>query len=163
MLRPLGLRSGRSVPSEADAMPTVSPNRLVLLLAGLLLLTGGCGSGSKTLTPVHGKVTYRGAPVEAGTIVFTPDTLRGTRGTLAFGAIEPDGSYSLRTEDGSGAAPGWHRVTIVAVQAPSQVPPGQRFARPVSLLPHKYRDPDLSGLACEVKAGQVNALDFHLE
>jgi hypothetical protein len=37
------------------------------------------------------------------------------------------------------------------------------FRIPHSLLPDKYRDPELSGLIGEVKAGQENLIDFHLE
>jgi hypothetical protein len=31
------------------------------------------------------------------------------------------------------------------------------------LLPEKYRDPELSGLFCEVKGGFAQALDFNLD
>jgi hypothetical protein len=34
---------------------------------------------------------------------------------------------------------------------------------PQSLLPDRYRDPDLSGLVCEVQADRSNVFDFNLE
>lgn len=133
------------------------------LLAVLLLMLTGCGSGSTPLTPVRGVVTYRGSVVPSGTIVFTPDPSRGTRGDLACGDIQPDGSYTLRTGNASGVVAGWHRVTLVAVTAPTSPPAGAPYAIPPSLLPEKYRHPDLSGLVREVKPGKENVINFELE
>jgi hypothetical protein len=58
---------------------------------------------------------------------------------------------------------GWHRVTIVAVEAPAASQPGQAFTVPRSLVPTRYADPALSGLSCEVKAGKENGINFNLE
>jgi hypothetical protein len=137
--------------------------RPVLFAAGLLFLVLGCGSGKSTLNPVHGKVYYKGSTLAHGTIVFTPDASRGNHGTLARSEIQSDGSYSLRTEVGYGVAPGWYRVTVMAVEMPEQPDPGQRYALPRSLLPEKYRDPELAGLVREVKNGRANDIDFNLE
>ena len=71
--------------------------------------------------------------------------------------------WTAEMDDKPGAAEGWYRVTIVALEpafAPGQA--GQRLL-PRSLLPEKYRDPELSGLVCEIKAGQDNCIDFNLE
>jgi hypothetical protein len=113
----------------------------------------------ESLTPVHGTVSYQGVPLHAGTIIFTPDPERGTTGPVALAAIQPDGSYLLQTGDQPGAAPGWYRVTIVALETASE----GGLVVPRSLLPEKYRDPDLSGLVGGVQAGQDNRLDFPLE
>jgi hypothetical protein len=134
-----------------------------LLGAGCLLLLTGCGDEQPKLAIVHGKVTHGGVPLPGGTIVFTPDPARGSLGPLARAEIQPDGTYSLLTGDQPGATPGWHRVTVVSVQVASQPEPGQRFAMPHSLLQPRYRDPDLSGLTCEVKPAQDNLLDFNLD
>jgi hypothetical protein len=131
--------------------------------AVLLLLAGGCGGGTtSSLTTVKGKVSYRGRPLATGTIVFAPDAVRGNHGALARAAIQPDGTYALQTDDAPGAAPGWYRVTVIALDS---TPPtsGKSFAVPRSLLPDKYRDPQLSGLSCEVKAERVNGINFNLE
>jgi hypothetical protein len=133
------------------------------LAAGLLLAAAGCGSGPAPLAAVRGKVLYRGAPLAAGTIVFTPDTARGCRGEIAFADIRPDGTYDLMTGASYGAAPGWHRITVCALLPATATPPGQPPALPVSLLPPRYRDPRISGLACEVKADQLNRIDFQLD
>src|SRR5436190_8420973 len=99
-------------------------------LAGVLalLLVVGCRGNNPALTPVRGKVSYQGMLLQSGTIVFTPDVARGTRGGLAYAEIQPDGTFSLKTGDQTGAVSGWHRVTIAAVRAPAQTPPGHRYA-----------------------------------
>lgn len=127
----------------------------------LTVLAAGCDTGTDVRVPVRGKVCFQGVPLASGLIVFSPDPARGG-GPLAQAEVRADGAYDLRTEDGAGAVPGWYRVTVVALQA--QMPtPGQPFAVPISLLPDKYRDPELSGLVREVKAGRDNRIDFNLE
>jgi len=135
---------------------------VALIVLGPVLALGGCDWGRPTLLPVRGKVTFRGVAVRGGTIVFTPDAAHGNAGPLACGEIQPDGSYVLQTGDRPGSVPGWHRVTLVAVEIPVPQPPGQRFGVPRSLLPAKYRDPELSGLTCQVAPGQENTHDFAL-
>jgi hypothetical protein len=135
----------------------------LLLALPLALLATGCGSGRRPLTPVHGKVYCHGTALSRGTIVFTPDASRGHCGPLARSAIQPDGSYSLRTDSHYGAAPGWYRVTVIAVELVEKPAAGDRFATAQSLLPEKYRDPELAGLVREIKAGCENAIDFHLD
>jgi hypothetical protein len=126
------------------------------------MTAAGCGPPKPIGVPVHGKVTYKGSPVPRGTIVFTPDASRGHQGSLARGDIGPDGSYSLRTDAGYGALPGWYKVTVMAVEM-SPKPAGELYAVPRSLLPVKYRDPELAGLEREIKAGSENCIDFNLD
>jgi hypothetical protein len=126
------------------------------------LLLAGCGADQDRLTAVRGRVWYQGAPLRGGTIVFTPDPTRGGTGPLARAEIQADGLFVLKTGDRLGAVAGWHRVTVVAVDATSS-PVGPNYASPRSLLPIKYRDPELSGISCEVKDGQENTLDVNLE
>jgi hypothetical protein len=131
--------------------------------ATLVLLCIGCSAPEKPeLAPVRGKVSYRGKPLGTGTIVFAPDSLRGNSGPLARADIQADGSYQLKAGTLTGAPPGWHRVTVAAV-ADTPQPPGQKMANPRTLLPEKYRDPELSGLSCEVQAGKDNTINFNLE
>ena len=133
------------------------------LVLGLILLAG-CQGQPPALTQVRGKVWYKGVPLKGGLIVFTPDSGRGHRGDPAFGEIQPDGSFQLKTGEAYGAAPGWHRVTIAALGPGTTALQGHPYTPlPQSLLPDKYRDPELSGLRCEVKANQPNSIDFQLE
>jgi hypothetical protein len=128
----------------------------------LLSMAAGCDS-AESLVPVRGKVSYQGTPLHTGIIVFTPDALRGTTGSLARGEIQPDGAYTLHTGDALGVTVGRHRVTIVALDPTPAVASGQSSLIPRSLLPDKYRDPDLSGLTCDVQPGRENSIDFNLD
>jgi len=130
----------------------------VLLVPTCLL--AGCSAEPVPLAPVKGKVTYRGAPLTSGMIVFAPDENRGSQGPLAQAEIQGDGSYVLKTGEELGVKPGFYRVTVAAVEV---LPPGQGFSRPRSLLPDRYRDPRLSGLVCEVKPNRDNGINFNLE
>lgn len=135
-----------------------------LPLAALLLLAAvGCGQDDPSPAPVRGRVFYKGTPLPGGSIVFTPDADKGGRGPLARGEIRPDGTYTLASDGRPGAAPGWHRVTVVSVQAPPAKPSGTELADVPSLLPRKYAAPDLSGLVGRVKPGEENVIDFHLD
>jgi hypothetical protein len=135
-----------------------------LLAMGLLVLAVGCGPGEVALAPVHGKVLHAGSPLPGGTIAFTPDASRGGSGPLAYAVIGKDGTYSLKTGERLGAAPGWYRVTVVALEG-AEPAASPQSPSPVarSLLPTHFRDPELSGLTCEVKPGQENAIDFHVD
>ena len=134
-----------------------------LLCSILLTAAIGCDPGVELLSKVTGKVTFRGMPVGTGSIVFTPDASRGASGPQARADIQTDGTYSLRTGDRLGAPPGWYRVTIASVESVPQAGPGQLIQVPRSLLPEKYRDPQLSGLVREVKALDENKIAFDLD
>jgi hypothetical protein len=137
-----------TIPSQSRA---VGP-AILLLIAAV-----GCQSGGDQLTPVKGKVTYKGAPVQGGTVVFIPDAARGTHGHMAMADIQPDGTFALKTNETLGAVPGWHKVTIAWVR---QAPPGQAAQ---SMLPRKYGDAQVSGLAREVHANKPNTIELDLE
>ncbi len=122
--------------------------------AVLALVAGGCGESKPTLAPVRGHVYFHGVPLAGGAIVFTPDPDRGGHGPLACARIGADGAYVLVTGPDPGAVVGWHRVTLQA-----RVPDAPAETR----LPPRYTDPEQSGQSCEVKAGESNVIDFHLE
>jgi hypothetical protein len=129
-----------------------------LVAAAGALLAAGCGGDGSEPAAVRGRVLYRGEPLAGGSIVFTPNADKGGRGPLARADVGPDGRYTLRP----GAAPGWHRVTVVCVESGEEPPAGQ-FAAVRCVIPHKYSAPDLSGLEALVKAGEENVIDFRLE
>ena len=136
--------------------------RLGALSLALLVLGVGCRR-STVLHAVSGKVTYRGAALTNGIVVFTPDATRGESGPIALGTIRQDGSYILNTGDATGAGPGWYRVTVAAFTTPG---PNTAMATPqvhLPTLPDKYRDPELSMLRCQVKADQANTIDLNLD
>src|SRR5437899_94773 len=120
-----------------------------LWCAPALLLLAGCGRDAPPLTPVRGQVFYQGRALSQGLIVFTPDADRGGSGPCAKGDIQADGSYRLTTEGQTGAAAGWHRITVAAVETPLG-----GTGRPRMLVPNRYSDPELSGQFREIHAGK---------
>jgi hypothetical protein len=137
------------------------PARMLILcslaLAGLL--AAGCSNKPTALNQVTGKVIYKGAPLKSGLIVFSPDTSRGENGKIAFSKIKEDGAYTLYTGDAPGVTAGWYRVTIASLSGSTT-----SYDSPLtSLIPDKYRDPQLSQVQCEVKANRDNHLDFNLD
>jgi hypothetical protein len=164
-----------SMRDEQAMLPVLRVRCSFGLAMAAVLATGlaGCDAASSLAVAVRGSVTYQRVPVPTGLIVFTPDPSRGGSGPMARAELQRDGSYDLRTDDIPGTYPGWYRVTVVAVEpscddrtpgrSVANAYPAPGFAIPRSLLPEKYRDPELSGLTCEVQPGRVNQIDFHLE
>ena len=120
------------------------------LTALIAIVTLGCGDRpAAPLAVVRGQVTFRGAPLPGGLVVFTPDDEYGGRGSCATGSIGPDGRYTLATDGTPGVAPGKHRVTVAG-------PEGWR-------LPERLLDPQSSKLRADVLAGCENVVDLKLE
>jgi hypothetical protein len=131
-------------------------------LASLLLLAG-CESNSGHPVSVRGKISYQGAVVRKGTIVFSPDARRGASGPIASAEIQADGSYTLSTGGQAGAAPGWYRITITSLATGSSVDSSAPVQAAHPYLPDRYRDPELSGLVRQVRDRADNLLDFNLD
>jgi hypothetical protein len=141
----------------------MGPARMLRLcsLALLLALASGCTRQPTPLLPFGGKVSFKGAQLPGGLIVFTPDAGRGGSGPIAFGTIRADGAYTLFTGNAEGASAGWYRISVASF-SPAQ-PPADHVPLSTSLLPERYRDPGLSLLVCEVKPDRANQLDFNLD
>jgi hypothetical protein len=81
--------------------------RLVVLTAVLgvgLLAAAGCGS-QKKLAQLSGTVKFKGQPVPAGYISFTPDVAKGNQGMVKVAQIK-DGKYDTSVESDPGVVPG---------------------------------------------------------
>lgn len=122
----------------ARSRPPASGQLLTLLIVSLCG-TMGCGDGRPARVAVSGTVTIDGAPVTRGNIKFVPE-----QGRPSFGAIGPDGRFTLTCYDGNdGALPGVHRVQVDA-------------NRPISekqmeiFTPKRYADFRTSGLEVEI-------------
>ena len=140
-------------------------NASLLLLTGLVLT--GCGGGPADTPPlarVKGTVTLDGKPLTSGSVQLTPDTNRGTKGRMALGNINEDGTFELMTiKAGDGAQVGYHVVAIECYES-SDFDPNQPVNQsPKLLIPKRYTDPKTSQLTAEVKAGEENTLKFDLK
>jgi hypothetical protein len=146
-----------------------------LAIALCLLLTAGCG-GKGTVpgtVKVSGKVTYKGSPLDGGTIIFISEDGRFS-GT---GRIASDGTFTLTT----GAVPGNNKVVIKKVVGDVSAKPeegmdeGQFEAQSIGnpgtaakrkkigeTLPAQYSDPDKTILTFPVPDGGTSEANFNL-
>jgi hypothetical protein len=81
-----------------------------LVSVGLLLLILGCSSKPK-LAQLSGKVTFKGQPVPAGYVSFTPDVGNGNKGSLKVFQIK-EGTYDSTKDTPPGLAPGAYMIRI---------------------------------------------------
>jgi hypothetical protein len=144
------------------------------LLAGvslLISLTGCSGDPNMPkLGKVHGKVTYKGKPVDSGTVTFNPIQGKGGEtGQNATGQIESDGSYVMTTfNTGDGAILGQHVVAVVVREKGSENQGKPRadstidYSMPKIVTPPKYASVETSPLRCTVREGD-NAFDIELK
>ena len=136
---------------------------MVRLLTVALAITVclGCGKGDGlNRSSVEGKVTLDGAPVEKGSIAFSPTG--GTKGPSVGGSIE-NGRYSFPAAKGPVA--GKYRVELHApkstgkkIQAPMAAP-GTMVDEIGDAMPAQFNSK--STLEKEVKAGR-NEIDFEV-
>jgi len=105
----------------------------------LAVTLAGCGGD---LVSVKGVVTIDGQPLGTGNISFHP--VDG--GPVGHGAIQSDGSFTIRTATEKGLAPGAYRVTVVATGEAPEPTPQNPEPIPQLLVPPRYGKPETSGL-----------------
>jgi hypothetical protein len=129
---------------------------LLLCVLNCLALCTGCSGDFDS--HVSGTVTLDGSPIGPGFLVFAPVD-GGTN--PANGAIQPDGSYQLKTANTRGLNPGKYNVSVTILDQPD-VPPGERsYEVAKSRIPVRYNDLSTSGLVFEVQPG-ANTIDIAL-
>jgi hypothetical protein len=145
----------------------------IAMVGWLVVGLAGCGSGLLGLSPVSGKVTYNGEPLDGATVTFV-----AADGGVATGITDAQGTFTLITGANAGAAKGSYKVTIRKV-AEREVPEGMKgetdptkmmsmmmkgksIPEPSSLIPARYGDPNASGLTAEV-TGRAAADNFTFE
>jgi hypothetical protein len=132
----------------------------VLLFSSLVLtvlLAGGCGASSSGY-PVIGTVTWKGQPLDQGSIQFLPE---GDKGAMVGAEIRA-GHYAL--PDPPGLALGTYRVRINSRSGVNaSAAPDANLSDPSSKerIATKYNDETI--LKKEVKSGQSNTFDFTLD
>jgi hypothetical protein len=112
---------------------------------------------AKRLPPMAvttGLVTFDGKPLKGGTVTFLPDRRKGTIGPTGVGHIDKTGHYRIITAKQDGAIVGYHQIRVEALDKSK---PGSPWKIPIV-----YDSPEESGLAAEVKAGQVNDIPLVL-
>lgn len=122
---------------------------LLIGLHGSLAFLGGCGGVYDST--VSGAVTLDGSPVPRGTVAYHPTA----GGPAAYGPVQDNGSYTVRTGREEGLPAGDYQVTVTANESQTQIeskdgrpmPPGK------SLVPVWYRTKESSGLSFTVVPG----------
>lgn len=132
---------------EPFATAPSSPRYYLAFIILLGLCTVGCGH--KLPSQVSGTVTLDGKALPVGTVTFRPVT----EGAVAYGSIDPNGNYTVRTGTDKGLVSGEYVVTVVATTG---VPPMGKL-----LIPPRYGNPKESGLRFTVDAS-TNRIDLPL-
>jgi hypothetical protein len=129
------------------------------LTAALALTSVSCGNS--VLSPVSGKVTYRGAPATGATVFFQRQGVDPLNEHLIMGLVQEDGSFELVCGSlGKGAPPGEYDVVIEWKPVIDQ-----RQGRPrhgPDRLKGRYADPKHPLLHAVVKAEATTLPPFEL-
>jgi hypothetical protein len=137
-----------------------SARRLAKLCATLVVassLSSGCTKKDPGAI-VHGKVSYKGKPVETGSVVFFPQT-----GPVGDGNLQPDGGYRiLNREKREGIPPGSYTVVVISGQDQIALRPEDPLYRVEPAIPLKYTGKTTSPLKYEVKQGD-NEINLTLD
>lgn len=132
--------------------PTLYQAALVFTLCTAALMAG-C-SGSAPTGSVTGKVTYKGSPVEGGTLTFVPESTEG-KGVPGSATVAADGTYTVGSYGkNDGAVIGKHKISYSPVMDTKTLKPGEKHTSPYDGLVCK---PD----SVEVKAGS-NKVEIEL-
>ncbi len=86
-----------------------------LWLPGLLVLLCGCGVNTPDLVEVEGVLMLNGQPLPEFKVMFHPDPEELNFGLSSSGETDQNGKFTLlyqSTPPKSGAAVGWHKVTL---------------------------------------------------
>lgn len=130
---------------------------LALLSVGLL---GASCSEAGRLSPVRGKVVYKGEPLAGALVTFHPKGDATPKTVPSTGLTKDDGTFALTTGDRDGAPPGDYVVTVLCSE-PVAGKKGAFSTGPADTkdrLQGAYSNRATSKMAVTVKAGE-NQLD----
>lgn len=125
-----------------------------LLLLGVPVLLGLAGCGDSEIGVVSGTVTLDGRPLDQGLVVFEDRE----KGVSVNAAIQPDGSFIVKTYDQTGLPPGEYGVAV----KPGQVGDGETplVGGPMEAqqggpagIPARYGSTRTSGLTTTITPG----------
>jgi hypothetical protein len=121
----------------------------------LLCFVAGCGSGDDRVS-ITGQVTYKGQPLEHGSIVFVSPKSRQVTGEIERGEI-----VNVTTaEPNDGIAAGEYMVAITSRDRSEKY---KDTMAPPSLIPMRYADPATSDLKATIQPNENSPLKFDLE
>ena len=106
--------------------------RLLAVLAAILGLAAGCSGPDAHTVQLSGKVTFKGQPVPAGYISFTPDFGKGNPGKEVRVVQIKDGVYDSAQEKNTGVYPGPTIIRIAGFDGKplSRYPQGKQIFNP---------------------------------
>ena len=152
-----GARSCRNL-HQAHRAPLTAPLLSAALLSGFFSL--GC-TPQPPLGKAVGRVTFRGAPVTAGAVIFSNEG----EGAAYASHLQPDGSFRFEVAAGYGLPPGAYAVAIGPPQPKPSLemelsPPESPGEFPA--IPSHFWDPATSGLTAVVKEGDNVPFQYDL-
>ena len=119
-------------------------------------VVAGC-TGRGPLGAVHGRVSFKGAPLTRGTIVFEVTGARPASAQIVNGQITEVTTF--RRNDG--VPVGKAAVAVFAFEPPAPSAATSKPGEPnymgmdaKSLIPQKYNHPQTSGLTCVIHSGE---------
>jgi hypothetical protein len=122
----------------------------LVAMAALTVLSSGCGK-KVVLGKVHGQVSYRHQPLDAGIVGFSSETGAGIHMTAK---LDADGRYLVSMAKGYGLPPGEYKVAVYPFVADLPIGSTTRpEPREFPNIPVRYRDPKTSGLTLTVHEG----------
>jgi len=142
---------------------------VVKSLVPILFMVTACGCfhtpDTLSLVSVDGHVMVAGKPLDRGNINFVPEDSRSVaHAYTSSSAIQPDGSFSLRTHGKAGAPLGKYRVVVGATATPMPEPSKLAGWVPDWIVHEKYTKPNTTDLRVEVAECPDEAVcDFDLE
>ncbi len=132
------------------------------LVAGAVVLFGGCGGGPAGLYGISGTVSVDGAPLEKGNISFEATESQPT----SSGAVIAGGKFAIPREHG--LAEGKYRVVVHAAapgtgggNAAANAAPGEGPPPPKELIPPDWNES--SSHTIEVKKGGPLTFSFEIQ
>lgn len=127
----------------------------LLLVVPMLIGLVGCSGAESTVT---GRVTLDGTSMDTGVVTFHP--ISG--GPVAYGAVQTDGSYEVKTGARAGLAAGDYVITVMAnapIEVTNEIPKSGMEPVGESLVPDKYMVKQLTDLKASVSPGS-NTVDL---
>lgn len=130
-----------------------------------MLIVGCSGSSGPRVVPASGKISFKGEPLESGTITFSPVDAKET---VATSAQIVDGQY--QTEKGQGVSAGTYKVVVNVQRIPADLNETDKkntklgtTAAKELMIPEKYSNYKTTTLELEVSSSDSSVTkDFDL-